>query len=334
MHSNAYIRISMTLRVGCGNRRVVRKLNYQMRRIGVLPSSLSFALSSPLNNELKQLVLLYDHLTFGENVEYIEMLNRNLMHLRREGQQIIKQRTKLFIELVDKNILVDTPLNRSNIIYSPGQEDDNNELQRFGRYGADISSTLGLFIDDYDTRLKSILINQQHSDIRAFAITSLNSYDLDNTQVITNPAEVLSIVCEQFPTITKEASWEQILEFKNDKDSYLKYLKLLNWATTVSKAGYSVAEMRDYVEFVTLDYIESLRLHKLKFELTRFQAFFIFMVEIIENLAKLKFSDIAKMPIEIRKQKVEMLEEERLLPGSEIAYFIKAQITLGSGLTA
>jgi hypothetical protein len=82
------------------------------------------------------------------------------------------------------------------------------------------------------------------------------------------------------------------------------------------------------MQYIREEYLNALKLHKLKYEVKMFQVFLNYTAELIEKLVKIKLLDIVKMPLEFKKQKIEMLEEERKLPGIEIAYFTKAQIEL------
>ena len=299
-----------------------------MKRIGVLPSTISFVLESTINEDIKQLYLIYDNLTFGDNIDFIEMLRRKLSITGTNHRSLIKTKINDYINLIQREILVDIPLANLDLSDESKIKNIDLSLMNFDGIDGDLGSRMSLLLEDQDSRMKSLYINNAYNNIRAYPITSLQSFLNRPEAIITTPEEVLSVTNIEFPAITNTTSWEQIIEFKNDEDSYLKYLRLVNWANTVAKKNYSVGELTDYIQYIKAEYLDALKLHKLKYELKTFQVFLNFTAELIEKLIKIKLLDIVKMPLEFKKQKIEMLEEEKKLPGIEIAYFTKAQIEL------
>lgn len=301
-----------------------------MKRLGVIPSSQKLVLGTdyiPINHNMKQYYLIYDQLTFGDNELFLKYLFLMRKYLDSKGRQIVDQRISEYREMIEKNIVISVSIDDSKINYTKEMYDLQMYMLEEHSDLSDKSNEVELFsykFHNHFARWKSVLINQQYSNYKAFPIDNKDSYLHKNDSLLTTQEEVLNIALLKFPVVDNNISWERIIEFKNDSDSHLKFLKLLNWSTDLTKSKYTYQELKEKIDFLTLEYEDALKLHELKYSISTFQSFVLGAAEFIENLIKLKFASILKSALEVKKQKIEMLAAEKQLPGNEIAYFIKA----------
>ena len=68
-----------------------------------------------------------------------------------------------------------------------------------------------------------------------------------------------------------------------------------------------------------------MKIHKITTDLTTFGAVFVASMEVMENLAKLKWGAAAKGLVAITNRKAALLEAEINSPGKEVTYLVKAQ---------
>ena len=73
------------------------------------------------------------------------------------------------------------------------------------------------------------------------------------------------------------------------------------------------------------EYGKAMALHKLKASKTFFEAYIIPAVEVLEDLAKLSWTKIAKLGVSVKQRKIELLEAELKAPGRECAYIFEAR---------
>ena len=91
----------------------------------------------------------------------------------------------------------------------------------------------------------------------------------------------------------------------------------------------TMPEIRDDIEWSLNEYTKPMKLHQLKAGDSFVEVYLIPAVEIVENLVKLNWSQIAKGALSIRKRKIELMEAERSASGREVAFIYEAQKRFG-----
>ena len=103
------------------------------------------------------------------------------------------------------------------------------------------------------------------------------------------------------------------------------------WSARASREPISAKHLSEELEALLFDYEESMRLSKLEYTTGVLEKLVVGTAEAIENLAKLKFSKLAKQLFSIRKENVKLLREERATPGYDIAYISKIRNAVKRG---
>jgi hypothetical protein len=119
------------------------------------------------------------------------------------------------------------------------------------------------------------------------------------------------------------SSWENIFEFKNDKDSYGSLLGLKNFVNEVSNSNLNLSEIEEKIEYLLYKYEKALELHKIKTSVSTLEILIVGGAELIEDIAKLKLGKIAKGLFNIGKHQMDLLEVELKSEGSELSYITK-----------
>lgn len=193
-----------------------------------------------------------------------------------------------------------------------------------------LNYVLGGEINDYGmdvlTRMGSIHLQVTNKHARYFPI--VNEYPQIEHQNTTQ-SQIINVVINQFPQIDLSASWEQIVEFKNDPDSIAKFLELRNWINEVSKSNMDLSEIEEKLEYLLNKYERHMELHSMKFQRSKLELVVTSSLEILENLARLKLSKIAKTLFSFRESEIALLEAELQAPGNELAYIGKIKSQFG-----
>lgn len=183
--------------------------------------------------------------------------------------------------------------------------------------------------------------HQAHRDYWAryysFLKNFLNSTDEYNVPILSSmnfplvkdsvKAEIINLLIEKFPMPDKTTPWENIVEFKSNPDNIGKFAGLKVWMNKAISSGSSISEINDELDYLLYQYSKSFELHKINYHSGTLQRIVVGGAELIENAARLKFSNIAKGLFSAHQEKVDLLKAELTAPGKEIAYIYQAQKT-------
>jgi hypothetical protein len=142
---------------------------------------------------------------------------------------------------------------------------------------------------------------------------------------LTRKGEIIQIVLENLPIPDNSTSWEQISEFKSDEENRGKLSSLRNWMNKAVRENISKGEAEDEFNELLYLYTQSLKAHKLNTKRGVIKSLVVGGAEIIENAARLKFSEIAKGFFSVQQQEVDLMKAELEAPGRELAYIYKAK---------
>jgi hypothetical protein len=137
--------------------------------------------------------------------------------------------------------------------------------------------------------------------------------------------DVVQIILESLPLPDDSTPWEQIIEFRNDPDSYNKFVDLRNWMSEVARAALSPAEIEEKLEHLLRQFQRHMEIHKMKTNMGTLETILVTTGEVIENFATLKIGQGAKALFAAKQRKIALLEGELTSPGSEVAYIVKAR---------
>ena len=128
----------------------------------------------------------------------------------------------------------------------------------------------------------------------------------------TSKNDVIRIVIEHIPVPTNDTPWEKILDFRADRDSELKLLRLRRWITEIADKQRQPSEIEEEIQYLTEAYKASLLRHQISVTSARLECIVTFIAEIFENLVKLKLSALARMPFEIKNRNYSFWKQRHL----------------------
>jgi hypothetical protein len=148
-----------------------------------------------------------------------------------------------------------------------------------------------------------------------------------DSTIATQQLDLLGIAFQALPAPDENASWENILAFKQEaRDKVWSFRRFLRDVATKRQTE---AEIRDDIEWSLNEYRKAMESYKLKASSSFVEVFVISPLEIIENIVKFNWSKIAKGILSVQKRKVDLLEAEMKAPGRECAYIFDAQRRFG-----
>ncbi|MGM9508205.1 hypothetical protein ACS5NO_10770 [Larkinella sp. GY13] len=175
--------------------------------------------------------------------------------------------------------------------------------------------------DQLNARAFSIMLNRKNQSSYTPIIRS-SYYNLpigDPTLTST----VLSVLLKKFPIATADVDLEKFIEFKSDSDTQLKLARLKEWVLEISKKNYNEKEIEQKVDYLLREYVNLLKIHRLKYDLGTIESIVTVSLDVIENIVKINFSKAAKALFDFAKQDIMLLEAEQKMIGRELAYIHK-----------
>jgi hypothetical protein len=138
---------------------------------------------------------------------------------------------------------------------------------------------------------------------------------------------VIQVALEKFPPPDETCAWQDIMDFKAEMhDRQWHFRRFLD---SLANKKQTEAEIRDDIEWTTNEYAKAMKIHNLKAGNSFAEVYIVPVCEILEDLAKINWSKIAKGALGVKKRNVELMEAELKAPGRECAYVFEAQKRFG-----
>jgi hypothetical protein len=139
---------------------------------------------------------------------------------------------------------------------------------------------------------------------------------------------VLQLAMEMLPVPSDDNSFEDFISFRlAERDKLWAFRRFLN---SLATKALSEAEIRDELEWSLNEYTKAMKLHNLRAGAGFVEVYVIPALEVLEDLAKLNWSKIAKGALSVKKRQIELLEAEMKAPGRECAYVFDVRKRFGS----
>lgn len=137
--------------------------------------------------------------------------------------------------------------------------------------------------------------------------------------------DVVQIVLTSLPVPDESSPWEQIIEYRGDPDTKLKFSALRNWMNEIARATLTLNEVEEKLEWLIFEYKKHLELHRLKTNSGTLQTLLTATAGCLENIIKLNLEKATKGLFALKDRHISLMEQELTAPGREIAYVVKAR---------
>jgi hypothetical protein len=161
------------------------------------------------------------------------------------------------------------------------------------------------------------------------AVAILDAPVLTRKEIGMKMGEVMQIVIKEMPQPDDSTPWEDIVEFRRDPESSRKLLGLNRWIHQFTSSKSSIREIQEELVWLLQEYEDHMRLHRMKLTKGSFETVLTTTGKVIEDLTRLRFGELAKLPFVLADRKIALLEAERGAPGRDVAYIWKARDTFG-----
>jgi hypothetical protein len=135
---------------------------------------------------------------------------------------------------------------------------------------------------------------------------------------------VVEVVLKKLPMPSDSTPWERIFDFKADAEAQGYLMGLRVWMNELSRQALNRKEAEEKLEWLLFQHRQHLRLHKLTANRNTLSGIFVASMEIVEDLAKIKWGKAAKGIVSLFDRKTELLKAEVTSPAREVSYIIRA----------
>lgn len=178
------------------------------------------------------------------------------------------------------------------------------------------------------TRMFAIQVrNANNPD--AYATIPSGDSSLDEDDQRPNKHDVLKIaVAVALPE--EQASWQQIIEYRNDPDSQGRFLELKEWMSDIARGAIAAAEAKEKLEFLLNQCRLALQRHEIPINWTKLEAFVVTSADYSESLIRFQKGPSASPLFWVEPRRLALLEAESTLPGSIVAFVTQAKSMFSS----
>lgn len=166
--------------------------------------------------------------------------------------------------------------------------------------------------------LHSVIAMKMDPNIKIAPIISKENLNFGNKKI-----NSLKLVIENIPIPSEKMPLDEILDFKNQNN--LSYKRFHSWISKLSKSNLNENELKEELEYMTLEFENRMKLEKTKYRLSQFEVVLSMPFEIIESIIKLNWGKIPKILLKTKMNKINSLIGETKAPCREIAYLSRIQ---------
>jgi hypothetical protein len=123
------------------------------------------------------------------------------------------------------------------------------------------------------------------------------------------------------PIPDDQTAWKDVIEFRNDPESMRRLRRLRVWTRKLAKdtTATSLVEMKEEIEVLLGDYEEHMKIHGMRVNKGAAETLLTCTGRAFEDLVKVKWGDLAKLPFILRERRLSLAEAELKAPNRELA---------------
>jgi hypothetical protein len=167
-------------------------------------------------------------------------------------------------------------------------------------------------------------------DVRAVSLFPPRPEVTELLGINTAQGDVLRVVLKDIPEPSALTSLDEILEFRQEPESKEKIFAFRRWVQSMITKRVPEKEIGEELEWLTHQYEEYMRLHRLKIRRGVIEIVITTTAKIAEDLVKIRWGDLSRSLFSLSHRKLELMEAELNAPGRELAYLIHARKALSS----
>jgi hypothetical protein len=179
----------------------------------------------------------------------------------------------------------------------------------------------GMSIPRQQQAYESLLLRRNAALLRQAGIADVSVVGrlFEHSHKVDRGSPVWKIILKEIPQLDTRASWQDVLNFRQEERTQHLTRSLRNWVRKTVTQDLTPAELEDEVRELVYEYENHLRIAHMSADKGILEFLITGAAEIVENVVKLRFAKIATLASAIRNRRVQLLKEEANAPGRELA---------------
>lgn len=284
------------------------------RFVGVVPP-----LSFKNLGELKRLFLMFDRLALDMGSSGISHVERTILTGARaeidwlSQQQLLTTLGGIISNATGPRIYSDMP------VYG-------GDLLDLGYRGASrYAGRIGGMMKVVSGRALRVTASELREKFGVDAVAVQNALESENADAPAGYEAVVRITIREFPVLYDSTPWNLIMEFRADEESRAQFPRLKKWINNTARSGLREYEVADDLRELLLAYQLGIKQHKMKAAQGELNMVVATSVDVAETLTRTQLTGKSKGLFAVTDYKLNLLDEERKMPGREIAYILSAK---------
>ncbi len=200
-----------------------------------------------------------------------------------------------------------------------------------GHEDAVSSAVNSFFLSNYYYVRYVALLLREMKQMDAYPIFTMPCGCSPIEETVASKKEVIEISLKSLPMPDYSTPWEQILEYRSDSNSRIKFSRFRHWMNKVALAQNKPEEVEEEIQTLIDDYSQHMKVHKIKTRLDTLKAIVVAEVGLftggwLTGIGALPglIGMVATPLYAIKQRHVEVTAEELKAPGREVAYIVES----------
>ncbi|GEM_PF-4266126 len=288
-------------------------------------------------SKLKTDAFLFDNLVIPGIKSFLDSYYTQLGNYPYVFPEYIKEYLSSYFSdvqyLFDEGYIVDTQFGTDELIKNGLVIPDYTEREPLYYFdlrvqeGYLMNVTRMLVVDqDYGNMIvqKSIQLYKNENNLNTYIPASpvwyMNPLNKEESSIQTNYNNVINLIIDDISVPSDELDWETILGLRKDEKLMRSLHKLRLWMKKVSTQGLTNDFLLEEYLDLKYDYETYMKLVVKHIKKGLFESLFTLTGETVENVLKLKFGNLSKLPFQYKHRQLQIEIEELKAPGKEIGY--------------
>lgn len=148
-------------------------------------------------------------------------------------------------------------------------------------------------------------------------------------QGVTRNEQIYEVVLSRMPIPSDITPWEDIIEFRNDPSTRLRFLDLHRWVKKMIREDHPIKDLREELEYLLLQHDVHMKRHRVRYRYGKLRVLLSFGAGLLENTIKLKLKELVDLPFQFAERMVTLNDAESGSPGKEVSYIIQSHERFG-----
>lgn len=182
----------------------------------------------------------------------------------------------------------------------------------------------------YDVRHTTLLLREM-KQMDAYPIFTMPCGCSPFISTETTKNDVIEISLKALPVPDYSTPWEQIIEYRSDPDSKIRFSRLRHWMSKAAHTENKPNEIEEEFQTLIYEYSQHMKIHRMKTRLDTLKAVLVAEIGLftggwLTGVGALPgiIGMLATPLYSIKQRQIELTAEEQRAPGKEVAYIVEA----------